>query len=402
MAPIIQSLLDTDLYKLTMMQVVFERYSEVPVQYTFKSRNTHILKHVAQPSKFICELRSQIQAFCSLKFTDEELAYLRTIRFLKPAFINYLAMFSLPSDAVSVSLDAQSEDVAITVSGLWVSTILFEVPVLAIVSELFTKHRKDAVPFDDALLVGLLRTATKVETFNTAQTQAQAQGAGLFAVYEAGTRRRYSRAYQHEILQQCVRKGIIAGTSNVMLAKAMNITPAGTMAHEYIAAHQQLSRIEDSQKVAFQTWADVYRGDLGIALSDTLGFSTFLHDFDMYFAKLFDGARHDSGDPDAWARSLIKHYEDMGIDPCTKVAVFSDGLCMSKAAYLYRTYSRRIKTSFIIGTHLVNDTLVKPLQIVMKMTQCNGRPVAKLSDAPGKEMCRDALYMSYIKSIFNK
>jgi len=191
------------------------------------------------------------------------------------------------------------------------------------------------------------------------------------------------------------------GTSNVDLARRYNLKPIGTMAHEFIQAAQALTRIKDSQKFAFDTWAKEYRGDLGIALSDCLGFEAFLNDFDMFFSKLFDGARHDSGDPYIWGEKLIAHYESFGIDPITKSAVFSDGLDFSKAIEIHETFKDRIKVSFGIGTNITNDTGFKAPQIVIKMTECDGRPVAKISDSKGKMMCKDDDYLKYLASVFN-
>jgi nicotinate phosphoribosyltransferase len=188
-----------------------------------------------------------------------------------------------------------------------------------------------------------------------------------------------------------------------MLAKEFGITPIGTMAHEWLQAHQALGyRISDSQKAAFENWAKEYRGDLGIALSDVIGLDAFLLDFDMYFAKLFDGVRQDSGDPDTFAMKMIQHYEKMRIDPKTKTIVFSDGLDLRKAVELWQRYRDKIRISFGIGTHLTNDFGFKPLQIVLKMVECNDQPVAKLSDSPEKGMCNDKGYVEYITKVFSE
>ncbi|NQV00446.1 MAG: nicotinate phosphoribosyltransferase, partial [Parcubacteria group bacterium] len=172
-------------------------------------------------------------------------------------------------------------------------------------------------------------------------------------------------------------------------------------AHEFLQAAQALVRVQDSQKFAFQQWAEEYRGKLGIALSDVVGMDAFLKDFDLYFCKLYDGARHDSGDPIVWCEKLIRHYENNGIDPKTKTAVFSDGLTFPKALALAKEFEGRIKTSFGIGTNLTNDMGITPLQIVIKMVECNGQPVAKISDSQGKEMCKDKAYLTHLKGVFN-
>jgi nicotinate phosphoribosyltransferase len=224
-------------------------------------------------------------------------------------------------------------------------------------------------------------------------------------IAEFGGRRRHSVEAQHgalEILKRICPENLV-GTSNVMMAKEHEITPIGTMAHEWLQAHQALGYpVGDSQKMALENWAKEYRGDLGIALSDVIGLKYFLYDFDMYLAKLFDGTRQDSGDPFQYAEKMIKHYGSMKIDPRTKTIVFSDGLDFKKALELYKRFRDRIGVSFGIGTHITNDFDFKALQIVLKMTKCNGQPVAKLSDTPGKSMCNDEGYKDYVKSTFDR
>jgi nicotinate phosphoribosyltransferase len=194
-----------------------------------------------------------------------------------------------------------------------------------------------------------------------------------------------------------------SGTSNVNWARLYGISPIGTMAHEWIQAGQAVGvRLVDSQKYMLQKWVDEYRGDLGIALTDTIGMDAFLRDFDKYFAKLYDGVRHDSGDPFEFARRFIDHYRNFGIDPRTKTLVFSDGLTFEKAVAIHKAFSGVINVSFGIGTNLTNDFPgVTPLSIVMKMQRCNGQPVAKISDEPEKAQCQDPNYLAYLKSVFN-
>jgi nicotinate phosphoribosyltransferase len=144
-----------------------------------------------------------------------------------------------------------------------------------------------------------------------------------------------------------------------------------------------------------------YRGDLGVALTDVVGMDAFLSDFDLYFAKLFDGLRHDSGDPYAWGDKALAHYAKLRVDPHTKRLVFSDGLDVAKALGLYRHFADRTQLGFGIGTNLTNDMGLTPLNIVMKLTRCNGQPVAKLSDSPGKTMCDDQTFLAYLRQVFN-
>jgi len=276
------------------------------------------------------------------------------------------------------------------------------VPVLAIVSEIYTNHTLKN-PNSGGLAYcrgkGLLKLKNKISIFNEYCTDA-----GDYVPFiDFGTRRRFSHDWQGEVIRYLLKhipKSFV-GTSNEYFAMKYNIKGMGTMAHEYIQAMQALVRLKDSQKFAFQTWVDVYRGDLGIALSDTLGMNAFFKDFDLYFCKLFDGARQDSGDPYVWCNRLIQHYESMRIDPLSKTAVFSDGLNFKKIADIHKAFCGKIKCSFGIGTNLTNDCSIKPLQIVIKMTKANGQSVAKISDSPGKQMCEDPKYLKYLATQFD-
>lgn len=222
-------------------------------------------------------------------------------------------------------------------------------------------------------------------------------------IADYGTRRRFSCDWQEEVLLS-MRDAIgpqLAGTSNVHFARLHNMTPLGTMAHEYLQACQALGpRLRDSQVYALERWAHEYRGDLGIALSDTYGFDAFLRDFDLYFCKLFDGVRHDSGDPFEWGERMIAHYAANRVDPRGKTLIFSDALDIPKVIELYERFRGRCKLAFGVGTNLTNDLGYKPLQIVIKMVRCNGQPVAKLSDTPEKTMCDDPGYLSYLRQVF--
>lgn len=390
---IIQSLLDTDLYKLTMMQVVFEKYTNVDVKYEFKCRSGNVFNEIINPTAFIMDVEFAISELCNLRFTEEDLDYLRSIRFFKPNFIEYLRLFQLNRDYIHTNVVG---DLGIVIAGPWISTILFEVPILAIISELSHLHRghQNEETYDRSFK----NADAKIDLIKEKLSNEELE---LLRITDLGTRRRFSYANQDVILTKMVEEKIVKATSNVFFARQLDISAAGTMAHEYVCAHQQLGRVEDCQVMAFQAWADVYRGDLGIALSDTVGFDAFLRDFDLYFAKLFDGCRHDSGDPYVWGDKLIRHYEGLNIDPKTKIAVFSDGLKFPDIIDLFFRFHHRIKCSFGPGTNLTNDTGHKALQIVMKMIECNGRPVAKIADTDGKGMCKDPRFERYIKEIFH-
>jgi nicotinate phosphoribosyltransferase len=385
---IIQSLLDTDLYKFTMMQVVLHRFPGAQVEYTFKCRTPNI--HLAH---FTEEIQQEINALCMVRLSKGELEYLRSLRFIKSDFVDFLDLFHLQSHYIT--LTPQPDDTLnITVKGPWLHTILFEIPVLAIVNEVYFRNTVGAVDTQKAAAIA----QSKIELI----TKNPSLDGLVIADY--GTRRRFSKAWHEQALIQLKRElgAQFAGTSNVMFAMRQGLTPLGTMAHEYLQACQALGpRLRDSQVFGFEMWAKEYRGDLGIALSDVYGMSAFLRDFDLYFCKLFDGARHDSGDPLEWGERLIAHYETMRVDPKTKTLVFSDGLNIPKVIELYQRFAGRAKLAFGVGTNLTNDVGVAPIQIVMKMTRCNGQPVAKVSDSPGKTMCDDVAYLAYLKQVFD-
>ena len=324
----------------------------------------------------------------------EELDYLRRWRFFKSDFIDLLGLFSLDERFIEVSRVAGSrKDIDITIKGPWLHTILFEVPVLAIVSEVYYRNTVPDADFAE----GRRRLAAKI-------VQANSITDSEFRIADYGTRRRFSRAWHDEVVGT-LKKGLgvhFVGTSNVQLALTHDLTPLGTMAHEYLQACQAVGpRLRDSQTFAFNQWAREYRGDLGIALSDVCGMAAFLRDFDLFFCKLFDGVRHDSGDPFEWGDKLIAHYQKMRIDPRSKTMVFSDGLNIPLAMRLYQYFHGRAKTSFGIGTNLTNDLGYEPLQIVIKMTRCNGQPVAKISDEPTKAMDYDPSYVAYLRQVFD-
>jgi nicotinate phosphoribosyltransferase len=387
---IITSLLDTDLYKFTMMQVVLHQFPGAQVEYKFKCRNPGV-----PLAQFVKEIREEICSLFSLTFKESELQYLRSMRFIKSDFVDFLGLFKLNEKYIEVTPLASGE-IDITIRGPWLHTILFEIPVLAIVNEVYFRNTQK-VP---DLMEGRRRLDTKI-------AQLQAPGLEILKIADYGTRRRFSRAWHEEVLRVLSARlgtgpsGQLAGTSNVYYAYSLGLTPLGTMAHEYLQACQALGpRLRDSQIFAFESWAKEYRGDLGIALSDVYGFNAFLRDFDLYFCKLFDGARHDSGDPFSWGERMIAHYQHNRVDPKTKTLIFSDGLTIPRTIELFEQFRGRCQLAFGVGTNLTNDLGYEPLQIVIKMTRCNGQPVAKLSDSPGKGMCDDEKYLAYLRQVF--
>ncbi len=386
---IITSLLDTDLYKFTMMQVVLHQFPGAEVEYRFKCRNKGVL------APYVNEIREEIRALCSLRFQGAELAYLKAMRFIKADFIDFLGIFKLNEKYVSVTA-LTSGEIEVSIKGPWLHTILFEIPVLAIINEVYFRNTQKQP-----------NVAEGRQRLNTKVGQLQADGLSALKIADYGTRRRFGKAWHEEVLRTLSTRlgmgptGQFAGTSNVLFAMKLGLTPLGTMAHEYLQACQALGpRLRDSQVFAFESWAKEYRGDLGIALSDVYGMSAFLRDFDMFFCKLFDGARHDSGDPFQWGERMIAHYHHNRVDPKTKTLIFSDGLTVPRTIELYRQFQGRCQLAFGIGTNLTNDLGYDPLQIVIKMVRCNGQPVAKLSDTPSKNMCDDEKYLAYLRQVF--
>ncbi len=385
---IITSLLDTDLYKFSMMQVVLHHFPAAQVEYRYKCRNQGV-----DLRPYLDEIRQEIHALCQLRFTSEELDYLRGLRFIKSDFVDFLGLFHLPERCIAIEEGREPGEISITVKGPWLHTILFEIPVLAIVNEVYFRNVQTHPDWEE----GRQRLQSKMHLVldDPALTD--------FRVAEYGTRRRFSKRWHEEVVatMKAEMGQHFAGTSNVLLAMRHNVLPLGTMGHEYLQACQALGpRLRDSQVFALEVWAKEYRGDLGIALSDVYGTDAFLRDFDMYFCKLFDGARHDSGDPFVWGERLLEHYRKNRVDPRTKTLVFSDALTFPRAIELARQFAGRCKVSFGIGTNLTNDLGHQPLQIVMKMVRCNGQPVAKVSDAPEKTMCDDPAYLAYLRQVF--
>ncbi|MNF39771.1 Nicotinate phosphoribosyltransferase 2 [compost metagenome] len=386
---IIQNLLDTDFYKLTMMQAVLHNYPNAEVEWEFRCRNDEDL------TPYLAEIRYQLEQLADISITVDQLNFLEGIPFIKPDFTRFLSLFRF--NLRYLQLGIEDGQLCVRLRGPWLHVILFEIPLLAIISEVRNRYRYR----DIKLIQAREQLYRKLDWLRANATDEELAG---FQLADFGTRRRFSYRVQEEVVHILKRDfpGRLVGTSNVHLAREYDIKPIGTMAHEWLMAHQQLGpRLIDSQIAALDCWVREYRGLLGIALTDCITMQAFLNDFDLYFAKLFDGLRHDSGDPLAWAERAIAHYEKLGIDPQTKTLVFSDGLDLPRALALYRALRGRIHVSFGIGTNLTCDIPgVEPMNIVIKMTGCNGQPVAKISDTPGKTQCRDENFVTYLKHVF--
>lgn len=392
MTPIITSLLDTDLYKFTMWQAMLHRHPQTQAEYEFVCRTPTAFAL----AELLPEVERELDALCALRFASDELAYLAGLRFIKSDFIDFLRIFQF--QRAFIRAWAEGETLHIIARGPQVHIMGFEIYVLAIVNELYFR-RFDAAA---ALVQGRLRLAAKIERLK--QLAMEARLRNPFELFDFGVRRRFSGAWQREVVQAFAGEAAqwFKGTSNVLLARDLNLVPIGTMAHEYLQTYQSLGvRLRDFQIAALEDWVQEYRGDLGIALTDTVGMDAFLADFDMYFAKLFDGLRHDSGDPFAWGEKALAHYARLRIDAQSKRLVFSDGLDLDTALALYQRFANRIQCGFGIGTRLTNDMGLSTINIVMKLTRANGQPVAKISDSPGKTLCNDETYLAYLRQVFS-
>jgi nicotinate phosphoribosyltransferase len=392
MRPVITSLLDTDLYKFTMWQAMLHRHPETHAEYTFLCRNTP-----AYPlAELVPELNRELDALCALNFRPDELAYLRGLRFIRSDFVDFLRIFHFQREFITAR--AVGPQLEIVASGPQVHVMAFEIFVLAIVNELYFRRFDAKV----AIAEGRARLAAKVEQLRAFEKEPKR--ATPFEFFDFGVRRRFSGEWHREVLVTLKREvpQFFKGASDVLFARDLGLVPIGTMAHEYLQTFQTLGvRLRDFQRAALEAWVQEYRGDLGTALTDVVGMDAFLADFDMYFAKLFDGLRHDSGDPYVWGEKALAHYEKLRIDSRTKRLVFSDGLDFEKSFALWRHFADRAPCGFGIGTNLTNDMGLKTLHIVMKLTHANHQPVAKLSDSPGKLLCDDETFLAYLRQVFN-
>ncbi|KKW50605.1 nicotinate phosphoribosyltransferase [Pantoea ananatis] len=388
-SPILTSLLDTDVYKLHMQQAVFHRYYDVTVAAEFRCRSDELLGFYAD------EIRAAINAMQTLALTDAEYAWLSDLPFFADDYLNWLRNFRY--DPQQVDVQNHNGKLAIRIQGPWREVIMWEVPLLALISEVVHRHRTPHTGSQQA--VDFLHQ--KLATF---KTQIADTDMSRFRLMDFGTRRRYSRSVQEAIVSTLKQDfPWLMGTSNYDLARRLELTPVGTQAHEWFQAFQQISPVlANSQRAALQAWLDEYNDKLGIALTDCIAMDAFLRDFGPVFARRYQGLRHDSGDPVEWGEKALAHYQQLGIDPQSKTLVFSDNLNLDKALALYRHFGQRTHVVFGIGTRLTCDIPgVTPLNIVIKLVQCNGKPVAKLSDSPGKTICQDKAFVRALRKAFD-
>ena len=382
--PIVLSLLDTDLYKFNMNQVIFHKHTDLSGQYYFKCRN----KDVVFTEEMTDEISEQVDHLCTLSFKKEELDYLRSIRFIKDDYVEFLRLWKPIRDYVSVSRN-DSGELSVVVDGPLFSAMQFEIYLLEIINEVYFR-----MSFDYEAL------RKSAEDKLDAKIKALNDGTYTFKFAEFGCRRRLSREWEDVVVKRLSEEtDKCVGTSNVYLAMKYNLTPIGTYAHEYVQMYQGIDKIPlaFTNYYAMKDWYAEYDGDNGTALTDTITTDLFLLDFGRSMVNNYTGVRHDSGDPYKWGEKMIKHYESYGVDPKTKMLLFSDSLDFDRAQKLFDYFKDRAKVSFGIGTFCTNDTSESALNIVIKLQYVNGRPVAKLSDTPSKAMCRDEQYLDYLK-----
>ncbi len=382
--PIVCSLLDTDLYKFNMDQVIFHKHTDLCGEYYFKCRN----QGVTFSEEIVSEIREQIDHLCTLRFTKEELDYLRSIRFIKADYVEFLRLWHPIREYVSVSR-SESGELSIVVKGPLFSAMQFEIYLLEIVNEVYFRMTYD---YEALKKSAQERLDQKIRDFRS--------GKYTFKFAEFGCRRRLSREWEDTVVRRLAQEtNNCVGTSNVYLAMKYHLIPIGTYAHEFVQMYQGIDSIPlaYTNQYAMKDWYDEYLGDNGTALTDTVTTDLFLLDFNRSMVNNYSGVRHDSGDPYEWGEKMIAHYKKYGADPKSKLLLFSDSLDFDRAQQLYDYFKDKAKVSFGIGTFCSNDTQEEALNIVIKLQYVNGRPVAKLSDTPGKAMCRDSEYLDYLK-----
>lgn len=393
---IITSLLENDMYKFSMGQAIYHQFSGYKTTWTFKCRNTDV-KFTAE---MVEEIKEQIKAYCGLRFTEDELTYLENIKWIKGSYVDFLRLWQPRFEDFEITADAKC-GLSIETRGTWLNTSMYEIPTLAIVNEVYFRMNYD---YDTLITSFKERLEEKFANLKSGKWYV-----GVFS--EFGLRRRLSAEAQELVVEKfshlndtahCASRFV--GTSNVYFAKKFGLTPVGTMAHEWIMCVGQGNHKHNpaySNWYALDAWVKEYGVLNGTALTDAITTDCFLKDFQLTYATLFSGVRHDSGDPIEWGEKMIKHYENLGIDAKTKTLLFSDSLNFERADKLFRHFNGRAKVAFGIGTYLSNDTIATPLNIVMKTTLCNGQDVAKISDTPGKGMCKNPAYVDYLQRCIN-
>lgn len=330
-------------------------------------------------------LTKQIQSLESLSFSEEEIQYMEsTLPHLPKKYLEYLRTFKLnPKDQVEVIYDTETQDLQFAIHGLWVETILYEIPILALISEAYFHFVDTDWNYDG-----------QVESAAEKARQLLSNGCTFS---EFGTRRRRSLKAQRLVIEGIVKGAkeidslsMITGTSNVMFAKEFGLKPVGTVAHEWmmgIAAYSQ--DYTGNSRQCMDLWLKTFGTKAaGFALTDTFGSTSFLKDFVPPYTDYYIGVRQDSGDPEEYTKLVADHYRSLGYAPNTKMIIFSDSLNVEKCIkYKQVAQDQGLIATFGVGTFFTNDfTSVStgdkstPLNIVIKLSRVNGQPAIKISD----------------------
>ncbi len=371
---VIKTILDTDLYKFTTSYAYIKLFPYALGTFSFKDRD-----ETRYTAGFLEALKNELQSLSLVSLTEAELEYMYGhCRFLPKVYWEWLSSFRFDPKKIEVFLDDE-QHLHIEVTDFLYKVTLYEVPLLAIVSEIKNQFM-NRIPVDEDWMG---RLVTKVNISNDNE----------LPFSEFGTRRRFSFDVQDKVvayLKQHAR--YCTGTSNCYLAMKYGMLPMGTHPHEWFMFHGAQFGYKHANYMALENWVNVYDGDLGTALSDTYTSDAFLSNFSRKQAKLFDGVRCDSGNEYEFIDRLIERYKELGIDPTVKTIIFSNALDFEKALRIFNYCKGKIRCSFGIGTNLTNDTGYQPSNIVMKLSRCKmnvnqeWRECVKLSDDMGKHM----------------
>lgn len=401
---IIHHLSQTDAYKLSMAYVIYHLYRKYKTGWSFKFRNMKDHLAIMTPAKmqeWVEEIQKEINHLATLRWTEDEILFIsKKMPWLTldgGLFLDWLRNFQVKAEDILVFIENGELRIETDEKASWLQSTFYEIYLLVIVNE--TGFRL-FYNYDELLESHKRNTDKKFEKLLSGEYV-------LGAVSEFGLRRELSEEAQEYVIKKFMAhrdelnaKGTnYVGTSNVYMSMKYGTTPIGTMAHEFIMGVGQGDPSKNpaySNRFAMESWTQIYGVLNGIFLTDTITDKMCRMDMDFKFASSFKGVRNDSGDPIEWGENWIKHYEKLGIDPKTKTLLFSNSLDFKRADEIYRHFAGRVNVAFGIGTYLSNDTFVNPFNIVMKMTTCNGHPVAKISDDAGKGMCKSEEFVNFL------
>lgn len=401
---IIHHLSQTDAYKLSMAYVIYHLYRKYKTGWSFKFRNMKDHLAVMTPAKmqeWVEEIQKEINHLATLRWTEDEILFIsKKMPWLTldgGLFLDWLRNFQVKAEDILVFIENGELRIETDEKASWLQSTFYEIYLLVIVNE--TGFRL-FYNYDELLESHKRNTDKKFEKLLSGEYV-------LGAVSEFGLRRELSEEAQEYVIKKFMAhrdelnaKGTnYVGTSNVYMSMKYGTTPIGTMAHEFIMGVGQGDPSKNpaySNRFAMESWTRIYGVLNGIFLTDTITDKMCRMDMDFKYASSFKGVRNDSGDPIEWGENWIKHYEKLGIDPKTKTLLFSNSLDFKRADEIYRHFAGRVNVAFGIGTYLSNDTFVNPFNIVMKMTTCNGHPVAKISDDAGKGMCKSEEFVNFL------